>query len=53
MGKTREYSTLIFISTVLLVRNPYATFIIATIERTFVFIFIKFSPFAVSFLLFN
>ena len=33
--------------------NPYATFIIVTIEKTIVFIFIKFSPFAISFLDFN
>ena len=29
------------------------TFIIATIEKTIVFIFIKFSPFAILFLYFN
>ena len=35
-----------------LARIPYATFIIVTIEKTIVFIFIKFSPFAISFLYF-
>ena len=53
MGRTREYCTLIFLSSVLLVRIPYGTFIIVTIEKTIVFIFIKFSPFAISFLYFN
>ena len=53
MGKTREYCTLIFLSSGLLVRSPYATFIIVTIEKTYVFIFIKFSPFAISFLHFD
>ena len=53
MGKTREYCTLIFLSSALLVRIPHATFIIVTIEKTIVFIFIKFSPFAISFLYFN
>ena len=53
MGRTREYCTLIFLSSALLVRIRYATFIIVTIEKTFVFIFIKFSPFAISFLHFN
>ena len=55
MGRTREYCTLlIFLSSALLVRIPYAaTFMIVTIERTFVFIFTKFSPFAISFLHFN
>ena len=53
MGRTREYCTLIFLSSALLVRIPYATFIIVTIEKTIVFIFIKFSPFAISFLYFN
>ena len=38
-------ANLYFLSSVLLVRIPYATFIIVTIENTFVFIFIKFSPF--------
>ena len=53
MGRTREYCTLIFLSSVLLVRIPYAIFIIVTIGYTFVFIFIKVSPFAISFLHFN
>ena len=53
MGRTREYCTLIFLSSALLVRIMYATFIIVTIEKTFVFIFIKFSPFAILFLHFN
>ena len=35
------------------VRILYATFIIKTIEKTIVFIFIRFSPFAISFLYFN
>ena len=43
----------IFLSSALLVRIPYATFIIVTIEKTIVFIFNKFSPFAISFLYFN
>ena len=52
--RTREYCTLIFLSSALLVRIPYATFIIVTIEMTIVvFIFINFSPFAISFLYFN
>ena len=50
MGRTHEFCTLIFLSSALLVRIPYATFIIVTIEKTIVFIFIKFSPFAISFL---
>ena len=53
MGRTREYCTLIFLSSGLLVRIRYATFIIVTIEKTIVFIFIKFSPYAISFLYFN
>ena len=53
MGRTCEYCTLIFLSSALLVPIPYVTFIILTIEKTFVFIFIKFSPFSVSFLHFN
>ena len=44
---------LYFLSSALLVRILYATFIIVTIEKTIVFIFIKFSPFAISFLYFN
>ena len=44
---------LIFLISALLVRIPYATFIIVTIEKTIVFIFIKFSPFAILFLYFN
>ena len=51
MRRTREYCTLIFLSSALLVRILYATFIILTIEKTF--IFIKFSPFAILFLHFN
>ena len=43
----------IFLSSALLVRIQYATFIIVTIEKTIVFIRIKFSPFAISFLYFN
>ena len=53
VGRTREYCTLIFLSSAMLVRIPYATFIIVTIEKTMAFIFIKFSPFAISFLYFN
>ena len=52
VGRTCEYCTLIFSSSALLVRIPYATFIIVTIEKI-VFIFIKFSPFTISFLYFN
>ena len=44
---------LLFLSLALLVRIPYATFVFVTIENTNVFIFIKFSPFAISFLYFN
>ena len=47
-GRTREYCALIFLSSALLDRIPYATFIIVTIEKTIVF-----SPFAISFLYFN
>ena len=43
----------IFLSSALLVRIPYATFIIVTIEKAIVFIFITCSPFAISFLYFN
>ena len=55
MGRTREYCTLLFLSSALLVRILHATFIFVTIEKTFVFIFTKFSPcpFAISFLHFN
>ena len=53
VSMTREYCTLIFLSSALLVRIPYATFIIVTFEKTIVFIFIKFSPFVISFLYFN
>ena len=54
VGRTREYCTLIFLSSALLVRIPYATFIIVAFEKTICcFIFIKFSPFAISFLYFN
>ena len=53
VDRTCEYCTLIFLSFVLLVRIPYATFIFVTIKKTIVFIFIKFSPFAISFLYFN
>ena len=53
MGRTCEYCTLIFLSSALLVQIPYATFIIVPIEKTFVFIFINFSSFAISFLHFN
>ena len=41
----------IFLSSALLVRIPYSTFIILTSEKTINFI--KFSPFAISFLYFN
>ena len=41
------------LTSALLVRIPFATFIIVTIEKTIVNIFIKFSPFAISFLYFN
>ena len=42
------------LSSALLVRILYATFIIVTIEKTIVFlIFIKVSPFAISLLYFN
>ena len=34
VGRTREYCTLIFLSSALLVRIPYATYIIVTIEKT-------------------
>ena len=44
---------LIFLSSALLVWIPYAAFIIVTIEKTIVFIFIKLSPFAILFLYFN
>ena len=44
VGRTREYSTLIFLSSALLVRIRYATFIIVTIEKTNVFIIINFLP---------
>ena len=53
VGRTLEYCTLIFLSSVLLVQIKHATFIIVTIEKTFVFIFIKFSPFAMSFSILN
>ena len=53
MGRTDKYCTLIFLSAALLVRIPYATFIVVTIEKTIVFIFINFSPFVISFLHFN
>ena len=46
-------NTVISLSCALLVRIPYATFIIVTIEKTIDFIFIKFSTFAISFLYFN
>ena len=52
MGRTSEYCTLIFLSSALLVQIQYATFIIVTIEKTIVYIFIKFSPFEISFLYF-
>ena len=42
MGRKREYCTLICLSSVLLVRISYASFIIVTIEKTFVFMFIFF-----------
>ena len=42
MGRAREYCTLVFLSSALLVRIPYGTFIIVTIENTFVFIFTNF-----------
>ena len=42
MGRAREYCTLVFLSSALLVQIPYWTFIIVTIENTFVFIFMNF-----------
>ena len=42
MGRAREYCTLVFLSSALLVRIPYGTFIIVTIENTFVFILMNF-----------
>ena len=39
VGRTCEYCTLIFLSSALLVRIPYAAFIIVIIEKTTVFIF--------------
>ena len=53
MGRTREYCTLIFLSSALLVRILHATFIFVTTFKDFCFIFIKFSPFAKLFLHFN
>ena len=53
MVRTREYCTLIFLSAALLVRILHETFIIVTIEKTFIFIFIKVSSLAISFLYFN
>ena len=53
VGRTREYCTFTFLSSALLARILTTTFIIVTIEKTIVFIFIKFSPFAISFLYFN
>ena len=53
VGRTSEYCTPLFLRSALLVRILYATFIIVTIEKTIVYIFIKFSPFAISFLYFN
>ena len=54
MGRTREFRKLILLSSALLVRIPYAAFIIVTIEKTFfIFFFIKFSPFPISFLHFK
>ena len=37
MGRAREYCTLVFLNSALLVRIPYGTFIIVTIENTFFF----------------
>ena len=42
MGRAREYCTLVFLSSALLVRIPYGTFISVTIKNTFVFIFMNF-----------
>ena len=42
VGRTREYCTLIFLSSALLVRIPYATFIIVTIEKTMFLFLLKF-----------
>ena len=39
VGRTREYCTLVFLSSASLVRIRYATLIIVTIEKTFVFYF--------------
>ena len=47
MGRTHEYCTLIFLSSALLAPILHATVIIVTFENTSVFIFIKFSPFAI------
>ena len=53
VGSTREYCTLKFLSSALLVRIPCATFTLKILKKTIVFIFIKFSPFAISFFYFN
>ena len=42
VGRTHEYCTLTFLSSALLVRIPYATFIIVIIEKAFVFILLNF-----------
>ena len=42
MGRTREYCTLIILSFALLVRIPYAPFIIVTIERLFFLFLLNF-----------
>ena len=42
VGRTREYCKLIFLSSALLVRIPYATFIIVTIDETMFLFLLKF-----------
>ena len=42
MGRTREYCTLIFLSSALLVRILHATFIFVTTLKTFVLFLLKF-----------
>ena len=50
VGRTHKYCTLTFLSSALLVRILNATFIIVIIKKTIVFIVIRLSPFAISFL---
>ena len=42
MGRTREYCTLIFLSSALLVRDLHATFIFVTTLKTFVLFLLNF-----------